>query len=212
MKKMKLFYKLCAMLLLCGCLYACAKTYEVMIDQETKDYCLFGQGSYWIYQDSITFKIDSIFINDPIIHTLVENGGYDTWIWEDYYTRISLYSTDTVYNFSNQLSSKYADEKSLTPCILWSLNGAQYHNGAIGKDVYQLIYRNKKNNYLINKTTFNDVKTFMHYYYASKPKANQKEIYYWAKHIGLIREEIYVNDSIVSVRNLIRYNVKPYKP
>ncbi|MDR2979175.1 MAG: hypothetical protein LBV02_01835 [Bacteroidales bacterium] len=40
----------------------------------------------------------------------------------------------------------------------------------------------------------------------------KKEIYYWAKHVGLIREEIYRNDSVVSIRNLIGYNVKPYNP
>jgi len=212
MRKINLIYKSVILLLLSGLLCACplfpSKTYELLIDQETKDYCLFGEDSYWIYQDFAALNIDSVVVDKPVRYELGNYGEYNTWVFENYDTFFSLYSIDTTYVFFNRLTSKEANENSLEPCVLWGLTGAIYHNGTIKRDVGQLIYHDKRDSYSINETIFNDIKIFMHYYYASYPTANQREIYYWAKHVGLIREEIYINDSVISVRNLIRYNVK----
>ena len=37
-----------------------------------------------------------------------------------------------------------------------------------------------------------------------------EKVFYWVQYIGLIREETYINDTAI-VRNLLKYNVKPYK-
>ncbi|MDL2309207.1 hypothetical protein LJC53_06465 [Bacteroidales bacterium OttesenSCG-928-C03] len=48
---------------------------EALIDQESKDYCLFAEGSYWIYQDSATLDIDSVVIDIPIEYISYEKDG-----------------------------------------------------------------------------------------------------------------------------------------
>jgi len=105
------------------------------------------------------------------------------------------------------LTTSQADPKLLKPCSLIS-GGIKYHNGEIGEtfpDNTNLILYAKNNNFQINGKTYADVKIFK----CSYPNMKIEKIFYWAKHIGLIREEIY-KDSTVSVRNLIKYKVKPY--
>ncbi|MDR2834995.1 MAG: hypothetical protein LBV69_02160 [Bacteroidales bacterium] len=49
---------------LCCLFYGCPaeKQETVYIDQESKNYCLFKEGSYWIYQDSVSQKNDSVVL------------------------------------------------------------------------------------------------------------------------------------------------------
>ncbi|MDL2309209.1 hypothetical protein LJC53_06475 [Bacteroidales bacterium OttesenSCG-928-C03] len=207
MRKITKIHKIVAMLLACGLLYACDyPAGEIRIDQESKDYCLFAEGSYWIYQDSATLKIDSVVIDKPIYYNLRRSNGngYDC---ETYSSRVSVYSHDTVLSFSTRLTTSQAYADDLKPCLLM-YRGIKYHNGGIGEMfpgfINLIILLAQKNIYSINGITYSDVKIFEENYLA------QKNIYYWAKHIGLIREEIYENDSLISVKNLIKYNVKPY--
>ena len=211
MKKIKLIYKISIVLLLSISLSACFKPKEILIDQESKDYCLFGEGSYWIYQDSATLKVNNIVIDMPIIHEFIPFGGYNG---EVYSTNISLYSHNDVRSLEVSLTTKFADPKLLKPSVLWlskeSLNnwGFYYHSGEIEKHIpyvrpNTLILIEKKDNYSINGVKYSNIKIFESSYLEERKRC------YWAKHIGLIRTEIYKNDSVI-VKNLIRYNVKPY--
>ena len=106
------------------------------------------------------------------------------------------------------LTTSQADPKLLKPCLLLLAGEIKYHNGEIGEtfpNYDDLILYAKNNNYQINGKTYTNVKIFKY----SGPDKDVEKTFYWAKHIGLIREEIY-KDSTVSVRNLIKYKVKPY--
>ena len=191
MRKIKLLYQTSFLLLLGLLLNACFKPEEILIDQETKDYCLFAEGSYWIYQDSASYIIDSAIINQPVNHILFGKGGYDM---EKYSTNISFYSQDGV-------ASREATLISTPKCceLRWS-RVVIYHDGEVfeGSAYSSLILAENRANYSINGVTYSNVKIF---------KINEKIFFYWVKHVGLIRTEISENDSII-VKNLIRYNVK----
>ena len=113
MKTIKLIYKLGIVLLLSGCLnIACELKWkpEAYLDQESKDYCLYAKGSYWIYQDSVSHSLDSITINnvDYEFRSRGEGGHkYENFDFEDVEiikggkTKIDLKNKKIVLNESN---------------------------------------------------------------------------------------------------------------
>jgi len=209
MKTIKLIYKLGIILLLSGCLnIACDWSYkEIHIDQESKDYCLYAKGSYWIYQDSASHAIDSNVIEYPVSYTFSrsrENGCK----CETFNFGILSFVDDTTLLHDFMLTTSSADPELLKPCLL-EAEETKYHNGEIGETFPDIkgdfVLYAKNNNYQINGKTYTNVKIFKY----SGPDKDVEKTFYWAKHIGLIREEIY-KDSTVSIRNLIKYKVKPY--
>ncbi len=210
MKTIKLIYKASIMLFISISLFTnCDSPIgEIKIDRDTKDYCLFDQGSYWIYQDSATLETDSVIINNPVEYRFSRSNGngYDC---ETYHIGITSYSHDTISSFGVRLTTAHADSKLLKPCVLMRNlpKYTYYHNGGVSEKVpnfWNTVLLDKKDNYLINGVVFNNVKIFEYNYF------NEKKMYYWAKHVGLTRMEIYENDTVVTVRNLIEHNVKPY--
>jgi len=203
----KLFITLWIMLLLALLLNACFKNKEIKIDQESKAYCLFDQGSYWIYQDSATLAVDSIVMNKDIGYS---NIPKNTFVPETYYTLVVSYSQDTIFNSHFRLTTDYADFGTKVATAL-EKNDCEfcYHSGETADFYYpntrnKLTLLTKKNNYSVNGIKYDEIKIFEYNIKA--------EIYYWAKHIGLIRVERYgEKDNLISVKNLIRYNAKPYK-
>ena len=209
MKNLKFNYKINTTVLLLGILLtACPKLEEIRIDQETKDYCLFAEGSYWIYQDSVTLIIDSVVINNPIDYRFSRSNA-NGCACETYSTNISLYSQNNMFvNFVN-LTTVEADADILKPCILVGHSwGIMYHNCEVMEKVPNrsnaILLIASGDNYSINGVTFDNIKKFEYNY------LEEKEIYYWAKYTGLVRKEIYKKDSLISIKNLIKYSVKPY--
>ena len=206
MKTFKFIYKTAAILLVCGLLQACTKPpkeTEHLIDQETKDYCLFGQGSYWIYQDLATLERDSVVI-DKIRYEIEDSKGFSKSTLENYLINISSYFQDSIHNIRVALGINFSKH-----CCLYFNYDVIYHNGKIMESNYD--YRNtilveKKNNYSVNGFIYSEVKVFKYSEYGIE------KIFYWAKHIGVIRREIHNNNNgCVTINNLIKHNVKPYK-
>ena len=183
-------------LLLSMLLNACFKLEELRIDQESKDYCLFKEGSYWIFQDSATHKIDSVVINQEISYEFSQDGEYKR---ESYSTRVTSYSQDNISSWKVRLVSRFEN------CAFISdLFATMYHNGGEFEKIpnyHDVILVNKKDHYSITGITYSNVKIF------EQNTIERINIFFWAKHIGLIRTEIYKDDNII-VKNLIRYNVK----
>ena len=185
------------MLLLSILLNACFKIEEIRIDQESKDYCLFAEGSYWIYQDSATLEIDSVIINNPIRYDFFRSK-VNGCICEEYRSSISFYSHGVEFCSIVFLTTGDADH-----CILIKDLYVIYHSGDVNEYPTMILF-DKKDSYSINGVSYPSVKIFK-----DKSRYEQETIYYWAKNIGLIRTEIHKEDSII-VKNLIKYNVKPY--
>jgi len=184
------------------------------IDKETKDYCLFGQNSYWLYEDSITLVTEKVVIDNPIEREFqfYRSGGDGGYRGETFSTMISLYFQDS--KSSVDLTLGRIDFE--VDCLFIKDDGTSleqfynhpfYHNGGKGKYTWKAVpfLFEKKDEYTLNGITFNSIKIFGFNY------QEEKYIYYWAKHIGLIRIEVYEKENLASVKNLIEYNVKPYK-
>jgi len=208
MEKIKLTYKIAIMLLLltvllnaCWWLFTSKPTYDY-VDQETKDYCLFGEGSHWIFQDSVTLAIDSVVIDEPGHYEIkVADNGSES---DAYYISFSLYSQNSSFRSRSVLLSHFYT-KQLS--VLSTEFGKIYHSGDIlifYNYLKEILLIEKKNSYSTNGFTYSNVKVF------KTSKDEKEKVFYWAKHIGLIRIEVYENESLISVKNLIRYNVKPY--
>ena len=197
--------------MLCGCLNACFKPVNKYIDQETKDYCLFAEGSYWIYQDSTTHAIDSVIINS-IRYEIYHSEGDGSEL-ENYFTYLSLYSQDNMRNFRVSLGAHFSERNNSSSCRLYFDYDVIYHNGKINENSYEhrnTILIDKKDNYSINSVNYANVKVFKY------SQSGSERLFYSAKHVGMIRNEIkfksiYTGADTSIVKNLIKYNVNPYK-
>ena len=199
MKPIKQIFQTCILLLLLGCFTSCYKNVYYRIDQETKDYCLFDDGSYWMYLDSATMGINIVSVDGQPSY---EMDGFEGFHFEYSRTYFSFYSQDTTFNYSAALNASYSHKKDTIVLLERFDHEAMYHNKNIGYNIQGLELLEIKDSCIINSKKFYDVKVF-------KSSRHDKG-YYWAKHVGLIREETYSNDSIIAVRNLIQYKVWPY--
>ena len=193
-----------AVCLLCGCFFFRRSYTYCNIKQETKDYFLFKEGSYWIYQDSLTNIIDSVILQKSIskfkeVQTGWEYGGHSDMI-ETYKNIYCHYIDDTVFYLFFQISDydrsihypEYLDFENSFPVIVFNSN-KQYKIF----NIFAGIFQDFTLEYSIGKNIFNDVRV-----------GGDTIKYYWAKNIGLIRYEIYDSDTTISnAYNLIRYNV-----
>ena len=212
----RLVYKTSAVLLLGILLNACWKPkYEYeYISQEAKDYCMFEEGSYWIYQDSVTSNVDSVILTK----TLLE---YQEKAWEmNFHTITECYNGD-YYHYLSDTSIFLSDR--IDPwgggflAISFNLGVQDLEkNMILGVSA---IDRYAQTSYLpsysIEENNFDNVKIVWQKYPIRHPGAYYTSDYhirsYWVKNIGLIRYEIYnPNNEILNTYNLIKYNVKPY--
>ena len=101
MKKLifKILFFGASVFLFCACPPA-RQTYEKFyVEQEVKDYCLFNEGSYWIYEDSVTNIIDSVVLIN-VKHDFEEISDFDEIHIKDYeyYSlKFQWYKEDTVF-------------------------------------------------------------------------------------------------------------------
>jgi len=177
------------------------------IDQETKDYCVFKEGGYWIYQDSVMNGIDSVVLIESL-HEYVDEPGV---IWgrrnmvETYKNKYCHYFEDTSiilkYNLHVHFGRGGYNIENEFPII------------AFNSDIlYRILYIFFEGNiqysiieYWIEENIFYDVRVFE--YYPTIARKLHKT--YWAKNIGLIRYEIYNSENeIINTYNLIRYKVE----
>lgn len=124
--------------------YGCDSSGKTIhIDQETKDYCLFKQGSYWVYQDSATLETDSIVIKTNPYFTSGTGGG-STDAKEIYTFDTEIYSNNIFATFFSSIFPGMEAEFDTQKPIWFFLNSASsniinyyytyytYHNGDIG--------------------------------------------------------------------------------
>ena len=212
-KKIRFLNALVTAVLASILLNACFKpTYDyVYIDQEVKDYCVFGEGSYWIYQDSITNNLDSVMLMQSLLKMVEEHRG--EWLAHNFMVE---YHESKYWHYLSDTSvflSSYPEP--YLPIIIFNSGIQDCEKNIILRISPIDIYAPSSNltSYTIGENIFNDVKILF------GKDVIRREIsgfcsakFYWTKNIGLIRYEIYnSNDEILNTYNLIKYNVKPYK-
>jgi len=173
----------------------------IFIDDETKAYCYFENGRSYIYKDSITGDIDSIKISSDWYDPKTTRDGKeelssDVTNWEGspigkYYIE---YEGDIIFTrFS-------AGDLFFIPPYYHSLGvNVDYHGaGGVLKEIYP--------SFQVGSNTYYAVKKFKSYTYVYPD--NMYTYSYWARHVGLIKHEIYDStNNLVSNINLVKYEI-----
>ena len=182
-------------------------------------YAYFKPGTYWVYQDSISGILDSVYI------TFANKGTYtngDAEVAQGYYRgTFSWFSCDAIssydhYKYQNWMDQSYEvngsaptvnRERYIMPGS-GNKNGETIHTAiiSIGQKLTSypdyIYYQNFYTNFMVNNIVFNNVQKWLNK--QSMIDAKQDTYYYISKNIGIVRRE-----QLDSNRtwNLIRYNI-----
>jgi len=228
MKTIKLIHKGIVSVLLILLLFSSCDSWKTDlkadIDQESKNYCLFAPGSYWIYQDSATLEKDSAIIVNITYDKSTLATPKCPFLWEEYTMKMKYFLKNNIsfdgYQWLTSVRCDYDNVEAgiIKPILLidnneihnkylgfGSFNKIVYHNGSLSESVNATGYENYYENYKIGNNTFSKVKVFLSSFYNQPYQIRT----FWAENVGIIRTE-YINEEIFAVRNLIKYKVKPY--
>ncbi|MBI4647496.1 MAG: hypothetical protein HY738_13130 [Bacteroidia bacterium] len=179
--------------------------------QEFKDYVVFPQGSYWIYEDSISEKMDSIILQTQTTKIL-EPPSYNDWGY-NYECLVdwvySSYKNQTIFR-EGKYNEYIANNKNnsyiyYTGSYTGSFSPLFISNIAIGKGSDGLIYELFNDSIIINDNLYKDVKVF-----STIGQYNNSFFLrtYYSRHIGLIKVIITKTDtSGTKVWELKKYHI-----
>jgi hypothetical protein len=192
----------------CGWIWNLGAQY-VYIDQETKDYCLFGQGTYWVYQDSATLEYDNVLIN-RVDKAWLKYNAENTGGYEDYEIYASMRQDVSAepQTYIMALTTFHEDYDAVQKPNWLHTNrndeyGVIYHNCGIGEMYYGAELIEIIDTMQIADSIFFAVKQF------TDTTSTNFKTWYFAKNVGLIRMEMQ-NEERKIVKNLVRYDVKLY--
>lgn len=227
--KFKSMKKITYLLFVCICLTGCKqckkkqpepdKGYSSPVNTDLYDYAYFKPGTYWVYQDSISGILDSVYI------IYANNGVYtngDTEVEQGYYRgtfywfKCDAISSYDHYKYENWMDQSWEvngsvpvvnREKFIMPGSGFNF-GQTIHTAItyIGKTLYvsldHVTYQNYYNVFSVKTQTFASTQKWTNY--GSNCDDNQNTNYYIAKNIGIVRRE-----QLDSNRtwNLIRYHI-----
>jgi hypothetical protein len=196
---------------------------EAYVDEESKQYCLFGEGTYWVYQDSATLECDSVFICDVHYHKSNQANPRVAHKADSYTMSGSLIHNndfDNLQQYNMELYSRSIEASRLhdvTPKPIWMNNNrdddylVNYHNGDVGEMFGGgVIFEGVILTDLIDTLPIsNNVYYFVKCFSYKRKLSSYFRTWYIAKNVGLIRTEIENGEQRI-VKNLTRYNIKPY--
>jgi len=171
---------------------SCVKPVEkprYKIPQEVKDFIMFPEGSYWVYQDSVSGAIDSHHLHSFILYERDNNRDYYYEIFNQNLSR-SFYN-DTIYGggannaeIGDVIVSKY-HEISAQPYRDFLF----FSPSEIG-DIYsgEIEFSSAINDFTMNSKQYSDIKIFNSL--AQKHPIQTKKIYF-AKDVGIIKRVEY---------------------
>jgi len=201
----------------------CEKRTEVQFPPDLIRYFDFKPGSYWIYEDSITRDIDSIWLysytekDDETKFEYQKNCDcnydkcfkYKTWNYmndlykyrgSDYHYSYFFYTSlycDFLSNgqptYFNAFNSSYINTKQSQKDISFSCRGNDSLIEILDDNSYRYDHFKIEPKLTLNKKDYKDVLIMANYY----------DSFYWVKDIGAVKIKI---DSTVN-KNLIRYYI-----
>jgi len=182
------------------------------------DYGFFQTGSYWVYIDSTSLALDSVYVTSAkqgIVTTVATSsrpyhgyfGDYNVYLQSTYEGVQYQYSVNTENTFdyhSEIVEDKWSSPDSLKETWLMIdyfvsgqtfLESPTYTYAAV---VYENQYDSLKilNDYFKNVMLFHDGK--------NQTQNNSPTNYYLAKNVGIIRKEILASHRVWS---LVRYHI-----
>lgn len=174
--------------------------------QEFKDYVVFPQGSYWIYEDSISGITDSMYLQMQTTK-IMEPPGYNDWGYNYEYIEEQLYSS-----YKNQINSRVSRYNEF---ISNNENGSYMYYGlyplfisniSIGIGCDNLKYIQFLDSLLIKNIWLKNIKVFSNI----DPIGNIKSIKtFFCRNIGLVKMEINDNTDTTGLKiwELKKYHI-----
>ncbi len=211
------------------CLTACQKCkkkqpepdpgFNSAVSTDLYDYAYFKPGTYWVYQDSISGILDSIYVTYANKGTYtngdveVANGLYrGTFSW----FKCDMMSSYDHYQYENWMDQSYEVNNNIPRVFRekYEMPGSGTNSGltihlakvnlqtTLYVSLDHVIYQNYYNVFSVKTQTFTSTQKW--YNYNSNCDDNQNTNYYITKNIGIVRRE-----QLDSNRtwNLIRYNI-----
>ncbi len=144
------------------------------IPQELKDYVMFPKGSYWIFEDSLSGAIDSIYLID-----------YKTYIEEPNFHEKQEILEQTFYSsYWNNERKGGGELSSVGNPAVYSYGGIKGHyisSSDVGYKIdNQYYYLSYHDSLKVNNVWYKSVKCIVYY----------NKLNYWVKHIGPVKVEI----------------------
>jgi len=192
-----------------------------LIPQTLKDYAEFKPGTYWIYQDSTTGKIDSQYVIEldagiDTFQNTITGSGKGIFEWYNEHVNTTFDTSDSWYSVTTY-------RPSIQPDIIGFQDWHYYNHTTMETYLAEIVYliypfTDHSYSYGLYSDTVNNVITYTNYtvngriysnivkvYETNNPThGNQPENHYIADHIGIIRRELLRTNH---VWNLIRYHI-----
>lgn len=193
--------------------------FNMPVNTDLYAYAYFKPGTYWVYQDSISGILDSVYVTSAYKGTYT-NG--DAEVAQGYYRgTFSWFTSDAIssydhYRYQNWMDQSYEvnggppivnRERYIMPGS-GNKNGQTIHTAIISVGQHltsypdYVYYQNFYSNFQVKGMFFNEVQKWLNK--QSMIDNKQDSYYYIAKNVGIVRRE-----QLDSNRtwNLIRYNI-----
>jgi len=193
------------------------KNYNYQLPSTIESYTYFKAGTYWIYQDSATSIMDSVYVTSANKGVKVikfeDNLGYQgSFGWFSCW----MYSSHDNYQYEHWVDQTWEIYGSPTTCNRSKYstqfsgpnggNSILYANLALGSNLYSnsstVTYKAFYNSYILQSDTFNNVKKW--YNSQNFTEDRNRTNFYIANNIGIIRKELLDSNK---VWNLLRYKI-----
>lgn len=191
-------------------------------DQNMLDYGIFKPGTYWVYQDSASGKLDSVWVYhyEETIDTIYKDTDHPkmcrVYLYRSFsskYRSNNYFQYNSAFDYNNKLSMFLEDVIDSTGFIGEYVN--MHLPFVAGKTVSYITDDNCTSiasypSATFNAHTYNNVLAYHHsrdfstYYFVNHLSYGNVTNRYMAPHLGLIRKEIL--DSNI-VWNLVRYHI-----
>ncbi len=191
--------------------------YRTPVPQVLWDYGYFQIGSYWVFQDSTSLILDSIYVTSSNEGT-IESSPTNSNTYYDYYGYFNVYTQDPVegrqyhnyvnMQFADQLYAGLYEEKLMMPVSeqTWLMTNyfvpGQSFLPLLSETYGEVFFENKFDSLKVLASYFKNVMFFRD----SKNGTQNNSITntYLAQNIGVVRKEIMATHT---VWNLIRYHI-----
>jgi len=191
-------------------------------NQSMLDYGVFKPGTYWVYQDSTSGRLDSVWVYEyeETADTIYKDTDHPkickVYLYQTFSSRYrsnNHFQYNSAFEYNNNLSMLIEDVVDSTGSIGEYVNF--FMPFVVNKDVSYITDDNCKAisnsvSLTLNSITYTNCLVYSHtkdastYYFSNYLPYKNKTNKYMASHIGLIRKEIPDSNR---VWNLIRYHI-----
>lgn len=190
-------------------LYSCLNDDDIQdieTSQDFIDYNIFPKGSYWIYQDSLTKELDSVYVKDISIH----EDYYDKHtrlMYDKYQIEMTIHQLDILIN-TIMLPSVGEKIDYFPYSSLIKDKTSKYQNQLLKYQIKNHIWTPDAeliDNLIVHGNTYSNV--YKQTNKADNEHNGKNEYSFFVKNIGCVKKKYVRNENINEIWELIRYKI-----